>query len=127
MDEPPLAAVPHQLACVACARLHHGCSVGQVIAYVVDTPRSVNAVTFMSNMLYACSILYKCKLPLVLVFNKVDVHSHQFALDWMHDLNSFQQAVVHAVVHGHACSVDGADAGGVLQQPHSGRRLRGDR
>ncbi|CAA6662196.1 unnamed protein product [Spirodela intermedia] len=34
-----------------------------VIAYVVDTPRSANPVTFMSNMLYACSILYKTRLP----------------------------------------------------------------
>ncbi|RZC72163.1 hypothetical protein C5167_035330 [Papaver somniferum] len=30
-----------------------------VIAYVVDTPRSSSPVTFMSNMIYACSILYK--------------------------------------------------------------------
>lgn len=29
------------------------------LIYVVDTPRSANPVTFMSNMLYACSILYK--------------------------------------------------------------------
>ena len=36
-----------------------------VIVYVVDTARCKNAVTFMSNMLYACSILYKLKLPLV--------------------------------------------------------------
>ena len=52
-----------------------------VIAYVVDTPRSTNPVTFMSNMLYACSILYKTRLPMVLVFNKTDVAQHQFALE----------------------------------------------
>jgi GPN-loop GTPase len=52
-----------------------------VIAYVVDTPRSANPVTFMSNMLYACSILYKTRLPLVLTFNKVDVAKHEFALE----------------------------------------------
>jgi len=44
-----------------------------VITYVVDT--------FMSNMLYACSILYKTRLPLVLAFNKTDVAQHQFALE----------------------------------------------
>ena len=33
------------------------------VVYVVDTPRCQSAVTFMSNMLYACSILYKMKLP----------------------------------------------------------------
>lgn len=42
-----------------------------VIAYVIDTPRCTSPVTFMSNMLYACSILYKTRLPFVLVFNKV--------------------------------------------------------
>lgn len=52
-----------------------------VIAYVVDTPRSGSPVTFMSNMLYACSILYKTRLPLVLTFNKVDVTKHEFALE----------------------------------------------
>jgi len=52
-----------------------------VVTYVVDTPRSVNPVTFMSNMLYACGILYKTRLPLLLAFNKVDVAKHQFALE----------------------------------------------
>ena len=52
-----------------------------VVAYVVDTPRSTSPVTFMSNMLYACSILYKTRLPLVLTFNKVDVAKHEFAIE----------------------------------------------
>uniref|UniRef100_A0A9I9CUJ3 GPN-loop GTPase 1 n=1 Tax=Cucumis melo TaxID=3656 RepID=A0A9I9CUJ3_CUCME len=64
-----------------------------VIAYVVDTPRSSNPVTFMSNMLYACSILYKTRLPVVLVFNKTDVAKHEFALEWMEDFEAFQAAV----------------------------------
>lgn len=64
-----------------------------IIAYVVDTPRSANPVTFMSNMLYACSILYKTRLPLVLVFNKVDVAKHEFALEWMEDFEAFQTAL----------------------------------
>ena len=37
----------------------------------MDVTRSVNPVTFMSNMLYACSILYKTKLPFVVALNKV--------------------------------------------------------
>ncbi|XP_015867166.2 GPN-loop GTPase QQT2 isoform X3 [Ziziphus jujuba] len=64
-----------------------------VVAYVVDTPRSASPVTFMSNMLYACSILYKTRLPLVLAFNKIDVAQHQFALEWMEDFEAFQAAV----------------------------------
>ena len=42
-----------------------------VIVYVMDTARSENPVTFMSNMLYACSILYKTKLPFLVAMNKV--------------------------------------------------------
>lgn len=64
-----------------------------VITYVVDTPRSESPVTFMSNMLYACSILYKTRLPLVLAFNKTDVAKHQFALEWMEDFEVFHAAL----------------------------------
>ncbi|KAF8394698.1 hypothetical protein HHK36_020915 [Tetracentron sinense] len=64
-----------------------------VVTYVVDTPRSASPVTFMSNMLYACSILYKTWLPLVLAFNKTDVAQHQFALEWMEDFEAFHAAL----------------------------------
>ncbi|XP_021846277.1 GPN-loop GTPase QQT2 [Spinacia oleracea] len=64
-----------------------------VIAYVVDTPRSSNPNTFMSNMLYACSILYKTRLPLILAFNKTDIAQHQFALEWMEDFEAFHAAL----------------------------------
>lgn len=64
-----------------------------VIAYIIDTPRSSNPTTFMSNMLYACSILYKTKLPMVVVFNKTDVRKHDFAKDWMTDFESFQESL----------------------------------
>nr|XP_023870567.1 GPN-loop GTPase 1 [Quercus suber]XP_023870568.1 GPN-loop GTPase 1 [Quercus suber]XP_023870569.1 GPN-loop GTPase 1 [Quercus suber]XP_023870571.1 GPN-loop GTPase 1 [Quercus suber]POE88615.1 gpn-loop gtpase 1 [Quercus suber] len=64
-----------------------------IVTYVVDTPRSSSPVTFMSNMLYACSILYKTRLPLVLAFNKTDVAQHQFALEWMDDFEAFHAAV----------------------------------
>ncbi|KAI3882846.1 hypothetical protein MKW92_016927 [Papaver armeniacum] len=52
-----------------------------VISYVVDTPRSSSPVAFTSNMLYACSILYKTRLPSVLALNKTDVAQHEFALE----------------------------------------------
>ena len=64
----------------------------------------------MSNMLYACryapirvirqrllklsdSILYKTKLPFILVFNKTDVQPHDFAIEWMQDFEAFQAAL----------------------------------
>lgn len=64
-----------------------------VIVYVVDTARSTSPTTFMSNMLYACSVLYKTRLPIVLVFNKIDIVDHNFALEWMSDFEVFQEAV----------------------------------
>ncbi|KAJ5476477.1 hypothetical protein N7475_002206 [Penicillium sp. IBT 31633x] len=64
-----------------------------VIAYVIDTPRASSTSTFMSNMLYACSILYKTKLPMILVFNKTDVQDAEFAKEWMTDFDAFQQAL----------------------------------
>lgn len=64
-----------------------------VIAYIVDTPRNTSPTTFMSNMLYACSILYKTKLPMIVVFNKTDVTKADFARDWMTDFEAFQTAL----------------------------------
>ncbi|XP_070160193.1 GPN-loop GTPase 1 [Polyergus mexicanus] len=64
-----------------------------IVIYVVDTVRSVNPVTFMSNMLYACSILYKTKLPFIVVMNKIDIVEHSYAIDWMHDFEAFQEAL----------------------------------
>ena len=60
------------------------------VVYVMDTVRSANPVTFMSNMLYACSILYKTKLPFVVAMNKTDVIDHKFAKEWMEDFEIFQ-------------------------------------
>ncbi|KAF4633814.1 hypothetical protein G7Y89_g4298 [Cudoniella acicularis] len=64
-----------------------------VIAYIIDTPRTASTSTFMSNMLYACSILYKTKLPMILVFNKTDVKDAEFAKEWMTDFEAFQAAL----------------------------------
>ncbi|RVE46613.1 hypothetical protein evm_008746 [Chilo suppressalis] len=64
-----------------------------VVVYVMDTVRSVSPVTFMSNMLYACSILYKTRLPFVVVMNKTDVVDNSYAVEWMRDFESFQEAL----------------------------------
>lgn len=107
-------------------------SLPTVVAYIIDTPRTTAPATFMSNMLYACrlvfpscalrfsssemivsplhlslppvswrftvltnshSILYKTKLPFILVFNKTDVQPHDFAIEWMQDFEEFQAAL----------------------------------
>lgn len=64
-----------------------------VVVYVMDVVRSASPTTFMSNMLYACSILYKARLPFIVVLNKIDVQSHDFAIDWMRDFEIFQEAL----------------------------------
>jgi GTPase SAR1 family protein len=64
-----------------------------IVIYVVDTPKSTLPTTFMSNMLYSCSILYRTRLPFVLAFNKSDIVSCEFAREWMQDFEAFQMAV----------------------------------
>lgn len=64
-----------------------------IIIFVMDTSRSTNPVTFMSNMLYACSILYKSKLPFIVAMNKTDIIDCGFATEWMTDFESFQNAL----------------------------------
>lgn len=68
-------------------------SMPTVIAYIIDTPRTASTSTFMSNMLYACSILYKTRLPMILVFNKTDVQDAAFAKEWMTDYEAFSDAL----------------------------------
>ena len=64
-----------------------------VVVYVLDAVRSTNPVTFMSNMLYACSILYKTKLPFIVAMNKTDVVDAKYAVEWMNDFEVFQEAL----------------------------------
>lgn len=64
-----------------------------VVVYVMDIVRSTSPTTFMSNMLYACSILYKARLPFIIVLNKIDVQEFDFAIEWMQDFESFQEAL----------------------------------
>merc|ERR1712060_189706 len=64
-----------------------------IVVYLMDTVRSTNPVTFMSNMLYACSILYKTKLPFIVAMNKIDVVDNKYAVEWMEDFEIFQEAL----------------------------------
>jgi len=73
-----------------------------VLLYAIDTPRCKSPVTFMSNMLYSCSILYKSRLPFVVAFNKIDVTPHAYAVDWMENFDSFQTALDEANLHSEA-------------------------
>jgi len=63
------------------------------LLYVVDTTRNLAPSTFVSNMLYACSIMYKTQLPFVMVLNKIDVTSSDSLIQWMTDYDSIEQAI----------------------------------
>ena len=63
------------------------------VVYVVDTPRTLAPSTFMSNMVYACSILHKLRLPLTAAFNKVDVTPADECFTWMDDFEAFHLAL----------------------------------
>ena len=60
---------------------------------MADTVRCQNPNTFMSNMLYALSILYKSKTPLLVLFNKTDILDCGFAVEWMTDFSTFDDAL----------------------------------
>ncbi|KAL9185820.1 hypothetical protein ACHAXT_003597 [Thalassiosira profunda] len=84
-----------------------------VLAFVVDTPRCAASVhTFMSNMLYACSMLYRAKLPMVVVLNKTDVVGADFVKEWMEDYDSFQEALDEASSSGNGHSDEMAGGSG---------------
>jgi GTPase SAR1 family protein len=64
-----------------------------VLIYVVDIPRCQNPNTFASNMLYALSIMYKMKQPLIIVFNKKDIVSEDQCFGWMSDYENFMDSL----------------------------------
>ena len=64
-----------------------------IVIYVMDLPRCSSPVTFMSNMLYACSVLYKTKLPFLIALNKCDQQNANLAKAWMSDFEQFDFAL----------------------------------
>ena len=61
-----------------------------ILIYIIDMPRCNNPNTFSSNMLYALSIMYKMKLPLLIAFNKSDLAKDSKVTEWMDDYESLQ-------------------------------------
>lgn len=60
------------------------------VAYVIDSARSAAPQTLLSNMLHACSVLYRHRLPFLAVFNKIDAQDHAQCLEWIRDYDAFQ-------------------------------------
>ncbi|CAD8171178.1 unnamed protein product [Paramecium octaurelia] len=68
-------------------------SMPTIIFYVIDIARCQNPNSFMSNLLFSCSIFYKFKLPMVIVFNKCDVADSKQPLEWLRNYDSFTEAL----------------------------------
>ena len=64
-----------------------------ILIYIIDLPRCSNPNTFCSNMLYALSIMYKMKLPLLIAFNKADIAKDTKVIEWMDDYESLQKVL----------------------------------
>nr|UXY87954.1 ATP/GTP-bp [Cryptomonas curvata] len=61
--------------------------------YIVDISRAIYPLTFVSNILYSCSVLYKSRLPLMMILNKVDITSADFLREWLNDTDMFDKAL----------------------------------
>ena len=64
-----------------------------ILIYIIDLPRCSNPNTFCSNMLYALSIMYKMKLPLLIAFIKADIAKDTKVIEWMDDYESLQKVL----------------------------------
>jgi len=63
-----------------------------MLIYTIDLLKSVHPLTFMSNILYSCSILYKTRLVSLLAINKIDITSMDFIHDWISSTETFDSA-----------------------------------
>lgn len=70
-----------------------GASMPTAVLYVVDTPRCAAAPAFVANVLQAASILYRTRLPLLLVFNKADVAGADAVASWLTDWDALDAAL----------------------------------
>ena len=70
----------------------------------------------MSNMVYACSILHKYRLPLTAAFNKCDVADHKPMFNWMEDFEAFHEALDRS-------SQDSPDGAGYVTSLHRSMSL----
>ncbi|KAL8273194.1 hypothetical protein Esti_002952 [Eimeria stiedai] len=64
------------------------------IVYTVDACRSQAPNTLLSNMVHACSVLYRHKLPFLAAFNKIDAQENSRCIEWVKDYDLFQEALL---------------------------------
>eukprot|EP01055_Gregarina_sp_Pseudo9_P001702 Gregarina_sp_Pseudo_9__1701@NODE_2152_length_1125_cov_27_981584_g1982_i0_p1_GENE_NODE_2152_length_1125_cov_27_981584_g1982_i0NODE_2152_length_1125_cov_27_981584_g1982_i0_p1_ORF_typecomplete_len301_score38_39ATP_bind_1/PF03029_17/1_9e74VirC1/PF07015_11/1_9e08AAA_31/PF13614_6/9e08MipZ/PF09140_11/6_1e06SRPRB/PF09439_10/9_2e06SRP54/PF00448_22/3e05AAA_16/PF13191_6/9_6e05AAA_16/PF13191_6/1_5e03NTPase_1/PF03266_15/5_1e05GTP_EFTU/PF00009_27/8e05Zeta_toxin/PF06414_12/0_0004Zeta_toxin/PF06414_12/1_1e03CLP len=67
-------------------------TVPTMIAFTIDSVRCQRPTTLMANMMYACSVLYKSKLPFIGVFTKSDLVDPTPQMLWVSDPKEFADA-----------------------------------
>lgn len=64
------------------------------VLFIVDKTRTVNPNAFMSNMLFCVSILFKMRLPLMVMFNKADSEPTDRSVEnWLQNYDTFLTAL----------------------------------
>jgi hypothetical protein len=75
-------------------------SMGNVIMiYLVDSYNSTDPSVFMSNMMYAVSLMCRYEVPLLCTFNKIDIESSTKIEDWIRDFESFSASLNENKLH----------------------------
>nr|UXY86989.1 ATP/GTP-bp [Cryptomonas paramecium] len=64
-----------------------------ILLYTIDIIRISSPLVFVGNILYSCSILYKSRLPVVMLVNKNDIISGDFIKEWMNDSDAFDKVL----------------------------------
>lgn len=68
------------------------------ILYIIDSYESQDAGVFMSNMIYAASLMAKFQVETVAVFNKNDLAGSEKILRWIRDYQEFQESLSDDVI-----------------------------
>ena len=70
-----------------------------VLAFIIDSERASVPITFVSSLLYATSIMFRARLPMVVLLNKADVVRPTLAYEWIADVFSLRAALDSAAEH----------------------------
>lgn len=69
-------------------------SVGRlVMIYLVDSHNSSDASVFMSNMMYAVSLMCRYEVPVLCTFNKTDIERSTKIEEWARDYEAFRSSL----------------------------------
>lgn len=63
------------------------------VLFVMDSILCRNPNTFMSNMLFCCSVMFRLRLPIVVLFNKSDLEQDRVQEKWIKDYDEIVKAL----------------------------------